>query len=487
MFAGSAGRIVAQLVIQVALARLLGPQAFGQYAVVLLFVGIGWLLADSGFGAALIQKQDLHERDIAQALGWVLLVGTLVAALLFASAPLIADLMADPALVPMLRASSVLVFLLSLSNIPTSLLRRRLDERRLQIIQFAAYVGASGAVSITLALAGAGAWSLVGGFAAQTVVTMLFAYASVRHTLRPRLGGDAGFRGFGLKVLANNIVNWAIESLDRGLVGKLWGIHALGLYSVAANLSRAPLGLMVNSFQAIAFSSASRLQDDDIRTRRAYLAVLGAVSLFMFPGFAVAALEAEPVLRLVYGEQWLGAAPVFAAFAVAMPLYALGAVTGPFLQARDLVERELLVQLVVVVLLFGGFLLCREVAFEQAVWVVPGVYLARYALLLAALMRALPLQAADLVRALAGGLALAALGLAIARVISHWLAPAEMPALLAPLAGGVVATALALRLCANRLMGRELRQILLGRAGDSLLARTVCRAMGLRSDHAGIA
>ena len=479
MFAGSGGRVVAQLLIQILLARLLDPHAFGQYAAVLVVVGIGWLLAEGGLGSALIQKQDLLDRDIEQALGWVLLVGAVVAAALFAAAPLVSAQLGDATLEPLLRMSSLLVFLMALSSIPTSLLRRRLDERRLQIIQFCSYVLAYGGVSIVLAVAGAGAWSLVVGFAAQSAVTLLLSYLAVRHTLRVRLHGDARLRGFGLKVLANNVINWGIESLDRALVGRFWGIHALGLYSVAANLGRAPVGLLVGPLQSIAFSSASRLQDDDARTRRTYQAVLGAVSLLMFPGFVVVALEAEPVLSVIYGEKWLQASTCFAAFCVAMPLHALSAVTGPFLQARNRVGSEVQVHLVVVALMLGAFLACRDLPLELAIWLVPALYGVRYGLLLAALRRALPLRLADLGRSLAGGCLLALAGWGGSAGTSVVLAHLDVSAPLAPLMGGLLVSAGVLRLGSHRLVPRDLQQILLARCADSRLARSACHLLGL--------
>ena len=56
---GSVGKIAGQLLVQITLARILDPVAFGQYAAVLAVVGLGYILADAGFGSALVQKEKL--------------------------------------------------------------------------------------------------------------------------------------------------------------------------------------------------------------------------------------------------------------------------------------------------------------------------------------------------------------------------------------------------------------------------------------------
>ena len=77
-WAGGAARALVQFAAQVVLARLLGPEAFGQAAAVLLVVGVGWLVAEAGMGAALIQQAQLSDEDVGFALGRVLLMSMVV-------------------------------------------------------------------------------------------------------------------------------------------------------------------------------------------------------------------------------------------------------------------------------------------------------------------------------------------------------------------------------------------------------------------------
>ena len=48
-YGGAVGRVLSQLVVQLLLARFLGPEAFGQAAAALLVHGLGWIFAEAGF------------------------------------------------------------------------------------------------------------------------------------------------------------------------------------------------------------------------------------------------------------------------------------------------------------------------------------------------------------------------------------------------------------------------------------------------------
>ena len=56
-FAERSGAQVVQFVVQIVLARLLGPELFGKIAIITVFIAIFQVFVDSGLGNALIQKK----------------------------------------------------------------------------------------------------------------------------------------------------------------------------------------------------------------------------------------------------------------------------------------------------------------------------------------------------------------------------------------------------------------------------------------------
>ncbi len=483
-YLGSGGKIAAQLVIQIILARMLGPEVFGQYAVILVVIGFGWLVADSGFGSALIQKKEISDADIGYALGWVLLLSSISGITLVGLAPYIAGIMGEATLSTPLMACGPIIALQALSNISASLMRRNLDMKRIQIIQLTAYVLGFGGVAIFLGYLGTGVWSLVIGFLAQTIITLVGGYALVRHTLQPRLTGDAGLRKFGLSVLGTNLANWAIEYLDRGLIGRQWGIASLGAYSAASNLSRVPVSLLATSFQSVVFSSASRLQDDPARLRRGFMAVLTLVSIVIFPLSTVLALKSNFVIHTLYGDRWTEAGGLFAAFCVALPSYVLLAVTGPTLWAVGAVASELKIQIFTAFVLIVGLLLLAHWPLHWAIWFIPCLYLMRFALVYATLGQRIQLDHRLALRAVAGGITLAIM-MVILELISDFLMHKHFQwGAWWTVSQGIVESMVCIamiRFAPRYFMGGDLCRVLLSRCNDSKAARFVCNIMALKA------
>ncbi|MEO3693384.1 oligosaccharide flippase family protein [Roseateles paludis] len=413
-YGGALIRVLLQLVFQLLLARLLGPEAFGQASIALIVLGFGWILSEAGFGSALIQKQDIADADIRYALGWVALTSVLAGAVIAVSAPWLAGWLGDPQAWPFIAAAAALIPIQAVSNIPASLMRRRLDAKRAQTIFLSGYALAYGCVGLPAAWMGAGAWALVASFGLHSLYNLVCGCIVTRCPLRPSLRGEPTLRTFGLKVTLANMGNWATENVDRMLVARFWGSASLGAYGAAANLSRAPVGFMLGSLQSVAFASAAKLQGAPERLAQVYLGMLAGVSLLTWPIFVAMAVHADALIALLYGHRWSEAGPLFGVFSLALlPLTLLG-VTGPLLWALNVVSADIQAQVLTGALLVAGLCLCAALPLQQAVWVVLPAYWARSLWMLGRLSRALSVSAAQLLLAFRGGLLLLLLAATVA-------------------------------------------------------------------------
>lgn len=415
--AGALGKVSGQLLVQITLARILDPVTFGQFAAVIVVFGVGLTLAEGGFGSALIQTKELHSADVSFALGWSLILSGAMAVFIILSAPLLARELGDASLGALFRVCAILIPFQIVSNLSSSLLRRDLHMRGIQIISIISYTVCFGGVAVALAIMGWGVWSLVAGFATQTIFSMIATYSISRHTLRPRLTGDRTLIQFGLKSLATELTNWCMGSLDRFLIGKFWGLYSLGLYSVASNLSKAPSGMLVYTAQSIAFAGAARLQGDLAAVRKGFLVALTAVALATLPIFTLVAFDSATVLHIVYGAKWIGAAPYMTALAVSIPTISMGAIAAAILRGIGGAGAELRIQTVTGVVLFSGLLLLQNASLAIAVWAVPLAYLVRFLLLLDMLRNRLELRMADMLHPFRGAFVLSAAGLCAAAFV----------------------------------------------------------------------
>jgi PST family polysaccharide transporter len=103
-YGGAVVRAVSQLAILVVLTRLLGPQPFGLVAVAWLVVGFGNLVADFGFGAALVQRRTISGSEIRYAFTMQVLIGACLTMIVAGSAGLIGRILDNPEVVPVIRS-----------------------------------------------------------------------------------------------------------------------------------------------------------------------------------------------------------------------------------------------------------------------------------------------------------------------------------------------------------------------------------------------
>ena len=116
---------------------------------------------------------------------------------------------------------------------------------------------------------------------------------------------------FGGNVAASYAIHAIDRSADSVMIGWYWGAHLLGLYSRAYNLLMLPVRQLSAPSGSVAVPAFSRLQNDPERFARYYLRLANLMMWITTPIFGFLVVAAQPVILLVLGRQWGGAAPVF--------------------------------------------------------------------------------------------------------------------------------------------------------------------------------
>lgn len=139
---------------------------------------------------------------------------------------------------------------------------RRFLQRRRLVIDTVIFTVTS-AISIGLAVAGAGPWSLAWGSLAgnATSAVLLLAWSPQRF----RLGWDRAARrellGFGLPLAAASALVFAMLNVDYVIVGSHLGVQALGFYLLAFNLSSWPVSLFSSPVRRVSMPAFARSED----------------------------------------------------------------------------------------------------------------------------------------------------------------------------------------------------------------------------------
>lgn len=431
-------RFALQLGAQVLLARLLGPAAYGVYALGITVLGLAGYLAGTGFSHSLVLRPTVTELDIRLASTWQTTAGLVCALAMVAAASPLADFFRMPELAPTLRWLALACLLTAASGTALCLMQRELDMRRQGLAQLAAYALGYLGVGLPLALAGWQSRALAVACVVQAGTLLLLLVWLRPHPMRPLWRGENLDHTWatGRAVFFTNGVNWLTANLDRLVIGRMLQAQTVGLYALAWNLAQIPVTLLVGSAQPALLASGTQLARDRRRLAQAWSLVIGAV-IGLLPAAALAmALMAPDLVALLYGANWTPAGTLLSLMLLTLPAWTVWALSTPVLWHSGQARREAFLQLPLLVLALPAWVWAASHIHEAghvgganpalAVALVSALLLyARAALTLRAALACLGLRAQTLWEAAARGLALAAAcGLCV------WLGQAAASALL---------------------------------------------------------
>lgn len=327
---------VGTLAIGVVIARLLGPEQFGTYAVA--YVALLAVLSFNELGVSLaIVRWPEDPRAIAGTVMVISLASSgVLAVLMVLGAPVFTSLMGDPGATPLVRLLALAVLVNGAVAVPAALLQRYFRQgRRTLADQVNVWLGA--VVSLGLVLLGVGPASLVLGRLAGSLgsAVVLVRHLPVRFSLRVDPDNLRPLLAFGLPLAAASIVVFAVGFVDQVVVGALLGPVALGYYVLAFNLASWPVHLLSQPLRMVAPALFARMQHDPALMSRSFGQVLRPLLAVAVPGCLALAAVAPDVVRLVYGEAWAPAGVVLRWLAVAAVVRIVGELCYDYLVVRS--------------------------------------------------------------------------------------------------------------------------------------------------------
>lgn len=316
------------------MARVLSPAETGLYLTAYSVIMLADGFRDFGVGSYLVQATTLDRREVRTAFTVTLLLSLGIAMLIALGAGSIAAFYGDAALGSLLLVAS-LAFVIAPFGTPIgALLRRDMSFRALAGVNTAT-AAISAAVTIVLGLLGFGASSYVWAYVASALaaVVLMFAVRPDAWVYVPCLASWRRLLSFGMVSAAAAVVNIAYDVLPRLALGKILGFGAVGLYGRALSVCQLPERTIISALQPVVLPAMAAHARTGRSLKEGYLRGHNLVSAFQWPALVVLGLLAEPVVRILLGQQWLEAAPLVRIMAFASMALAPAFMTYPVLVA----------------------------------------------------------------------------------------------------------------------------------------------------------
>ncbi len=293
------------------LARILGPEEFGLFALAFVVIDGFGLFKSLGFESALVQRKDDNPVAADTAFFIIPLMGLVMYLVLVLATPYLAKGLDSADLADVLKYLGLIFIVNTLTRVPYSLLEKRMQFGKRAIADIIAQLFYS-AVALTMGIMGFGVWSLVWGYLSMSLSKLVATWYMV--DWRPKFRFDLHMAidmfHFGKYMFLGSVLYFLSSNFDRIVVGRELGVGILGVYAIAYNFADLINALLGYKVSEILFPAFSKLQDNLYNLKSAYLRVVKVLLIIVFPYSMGLLFLGGEFLQTIFGEKWIQAIPV---------------------------------------------------------------------------------------------------------------------------------------------------------------------------------
>lgn len=315
------------LIFGIFLGRLITPAEYGIVGVLSIFTLIAGNLQSSGFTQALVNLKAPRNEDYTAVFWFNTLTSFVLYALLFLSAPLIAQFFHQPCLVEVSRFVFLSFVISSFGIAHNAYMTKNMMNRELAIIGAIALL-CSGGVATFLAFYGFSYWSLA--WQQIIYITVLnigrYYYTPWRPSWHFTFEPVRKMFGFSVKILITNIINTLSNNILTLLFGRLYPIKAVGDYSQAYKWNTMASAFVANAVGQVAQPVLASVKEEQGRSVRVFRKMLRFTAFLSFPAMFGLAIISNEFILLTIGKRWIDAVPLLQMLCIGgafVPFYTL--------------------------------------------------------------------------------------------------------------------------------------------------------------------
>ena len=304
--------IIAKLIspiVNMVLARLLTPEAFGVVATITMVISFAEIFTDAGFQKYIIQHEFKSDEELNKSTTvafWTnFFVSTIICLIIFIFRDTLAAMVGSPGLGNSISLASVLIIIAAFSSIQMARYRRAFDFKTLFYVRIGAALIPL-VVTIPLALLFRNFWALLfGNFASQLFSAILL---TVKSKWKPSFYFNFKLLkemfSFSAWTLLESISIWLTNYIDVFIVGYFLSEYYLGIYKTSMSTVGSYMAIISGAITPVLFSALSRYQNDDDNFKKTYYSLQRIVAVLVFPMGVGIFLFRDLVTSILLGSQW---------------------------------------------------------------------------------------------------------------------------------------------------------------------------------------
>jgi O-antigen/teichoic acid export membrane protein len=300
----------------VMLARILPPDQFGFYGIVLFAIAFLGIFGGTGFAANLIRNSDEPSTEEMRVVftAQQLMVGILFIVLWFA-APFLSSLYRMPEYGRwFFRMIGGALVMTSFMVMPQILMERELAFDKLAVVEVSQAITFNMS-AVFLAWKGLGPLSFSASLMLRAAVGAILAYRSEPWKMGLMWHPPTLFRHvhFGIQLQAGQFVGMLKDSISPLFVGMFLGTREVGYVTWATSLTAYAVWILM-PLQRLYMPLFARLQTDREQLRRVVTFALWMSNAIVAPLTIITLVLSRPITILIFGQKWLVALPLYYIF-----------------------------------------------------------------------------------------------------------------------------------------------------------------------------
>lgn len=311
-----------QFVVSIILARLLLPSDYGVVTMIMVFTAISNAFIQAGFSTSLIQQKNSDELDYSSVFYTSFIIATLCYVILYIAAPIIADFYNMQQIKDILRVISLTLFFGALNSVQIAKLSKDMKFKNLFFSSLGAII-VSGTTGIVMAYLGFGAWALVAQQLSNIIVsTIILSFTSGwRPKLVYSLERVKVLFSYGWKIMCSSLIDTLYQNLYNLVIGKFYNSATLGNYNKGEQFPKLIAVNIDGAIGSVMLPAYAREQERKDKVKKMVRRAIVTSSLILFPLMFGLAAIAEPVVKLLLTDKWIGCVPYMQILCIVYALY----------------------------------------------------------------------------------------------------------------------------------------------------------------------
>ncbi len=295
----------------IVLAHLLFPSDFGLFGLASLSLGFTTAFFVSGLNASIVHAKEEPIQYLNGVWTVNIIRNTLLALLVFATAPLAAQFFNNAVIIPMIGVLALTIFIDGFANVGIVLLEKELQFNRKFLFDVSIVILEVFSV-ILAALLLHSAWALVVGALANRIIGVVLSY--VFHPYRPHftrdLSGVWRLFHYGKWVSFTAILGFLISQGDNAVVGRMLSVEELGYYQLAFTLAFIPALEFSRVLGNVLFPMFAKLEQLHQSLERSFIEASRMIFAVVTPMSFGLLLVVPEFVHVFYGPQWSAMVPI---------------------------------------------------------------------------------------------------------------------------------------------------------------------------------